>query len=93
MNDLLVRTDRGEVAATFRLSPFITDWETGRKSFVSCIADDFGDLLSPRPHDFSSAVPADLGEAWCKYRIFGGSEHGNPPTGLSPTDLSKRGRS
>ena len=73
MNDLLVRTDRGEVAATFRLSPFITDWETGRKSFVSCIADDFGDLLSPRPHDFSSAVPADLGEAWCKYRIFGGA--------------------
>ncbi|MCY4468092.1 MAG: hypothetical protein OXC08_05170 [Thiotrichales bacterium] len=73
MNDLLVRTDRGEVGATFRLSPFITDWEAGRLAFISCIADDFGDLLNPRPHDFSSAVPADLGEAWCKYRVFGGA--------------------
>ena len=73
MNDLLVSTDRGEVAATFRLNQFIANWEAGRISFISCIADDFGDLLSPRPHDFSSAVPADLGEAWCKYRIFGGA--------------------
>ena len=73
MKDLLVRTDRGEVSATFRLSRFITDWDAGRRSFVSCIADDFGDILSPRPNDFSAAAPADLGEAWCKYRVFGGA--------------------
>ena len=73
MKDLLVRTNRGEISASFHLSPFISDWEACRKAFISCIASDFHDLLSPRPDDFSTSVASDPAEAWCKYRIFGGT--------------------
>ena len=73
MNGLLVRTDGGNLSVTFGLSAFITDWEAARKTFVAGIAERFREPLNPRPGDFSVASPAELGEAWCKYRIFGGS--------------------
>ena len=73
MNGLLVRTDRGDLSLTFQLSAFITDWGAARKTFVACIADGYRELLSPRPGDFSAAFPNELGEAWCKYRMLGGS--------------------
>ena len=73
MNGLLVRRDRGNLSVTFDLSAFVTDWEAARKTFVAAIAERFREPLNPRPGDFSAASPAELGEAWCKYRIFGGS--------------------
>ena len=73
MNGLLVRTDRGNLSITFDLSAFIADWEEARKTFVAWIAERFRELLNPRPGDFTATSPAELGEAWCKYRIFGGS--------------------
>ena len=73
MTDLVVRTDRGDLSARFNLSAFVTDWEAARKTFIACIVDAFREPLNPRPEDFSTALPAELGEAWCKYRMFGGS--------------------
>ena len=73
MADLVVRSDRENRSATFNLNPFVTDWETARRTFVACIADAFREPLNPRPEDFSTASPTELGEAWCKYRMFGGS--------------------
>ena len=73
MTDLLVHTDREDLSARFNLSAFVTDWEAARKTFIACIADAFQEPLNPRPEDFSSAFTTELGEAWCKYRIFGGS--------------------
>ena len=73
MNGLLVRTDRGNLSVTFDLSAFVTDWEAARKTFVTAIAERFREPLNPRPGDFSAASPTELGEAWCKCRIFGGS--------------------
>ena len=73
MDSLLVRRDRGNLSVTFDLSAFVTDWEAMGKVFVAVIADRFREPLNPRPGDFSAASPTELGEAWCKYRIFGGS--------------------
>ena len=73
MTDLTVQTDREEMSAKFNLSPFVTDWEAARQTFIECIADAFREPLNPRPEDFSTASPTELGEAWCKYRMFGGS--------------------
>ena len=73
MKKLWVRTDRGDQSVTFHLSAFITDWEAARSVFMACIRDGFRDLASPRLSDFSAVSPAEPGEAWCRYRIFGGS--------------------
>ena len=73
MNGLLVRRDRGSLSVTFDLSAFVTDWEAAGKIFFAAIAERFREPLNPRPGDFSAASPTELGEAWCKYRIFGGS--------------------
>ena len=73
MNGLLVRRDRGNLSVTFDLSAFVTDWEAAEKIFFAAIAERFREPLNPRPGDFSAASPTELGEAWCKYRIFGGS--------------------
>lgn len=73
MKDLPVRLDRDHVSVTFHLIPFIVEWGRARQAFVSCIAREFGDRLAVRPQDFSAASSADLGETWCRYRIFGGS--------------------
>lgn len=71
--DLVLQTDREGLSARFSLSAFVTDWEVARKAFIACIADTFREPLNPQPEDFSTAFPTELGEAWCKYRIFGGS--------------------
>lgn len=73
MTDLVVQADREDLSAKFNLSPFITEWEVARQTFITCIADAFREPLNPRPEDFSAASPSELGEAWCKYRMFGGS--------------------
>ena len=73
MPELRVRTDRGDLSVTFNLGTFITDWKAARNTFMAHIRDRFRDLTSPHPSDFSAASSADLGEAWSKYRIFGGS--------------------
>ncbi len=73
MSGLVVRGDRGSLSVTFDLSPFITDWDRARKEFVAGVADNFRELLNPQPGDFSADPSAELGETWCKYRIFGGS--------------------
>ena len=73
MTDLVVQTDRENLSAKFNLTPFVTDWEAARRAFVTCIADAFREPLNPRPEDFSTASPTELGETWCKYRMFGGA--------------------
>ena len=74
MKILPVRLDRHQLLLTFHLEPFITEWEKARQAFVSFIAREFGDRLAVRPQDFTAASSsADLGEAWCKYRMFDGS--------------------
>ena len=73
MSGLVVRGDRGNLSVTFSLTTFITDWEGARTEFVAGIADTFRALLNPQPSDFSAHPSSELGEAWCKYRVFGGS--------------------
>ena len=73
MSGLVVRGDRGNLTVTFSLSAFIADWDWARKAFVAGIRECFRDLLNPGPGDFSGEPSSDLGEAWCKFRIFGGS--------------------
>ena len=73
MKTLWVRTDRGDQSVTFHLSAFIIDWEAARSAFMACIRDGFRDLTSPRLGDFSAVSPSEPGEAWSKYRMFGGS--------------------
>ena len=73
MSGLVVRGDRGNLSVTFNLSTFITDWEGTRKEFVAGIAEIFRELLNPEPGDFSAGPSSELGEIWCKYRVFGGS--------------------
>ena len=75
MTDLVVQTERENLSARFDLNPFVTDWETARRTFFACIADAFREPLNPRPEDFSTASTTELGEAWCKYRMFGGSSN------------------
>ena len=71
--DLVLKTDRENLSARFSLSAFVTDWEAARKAFIASIAETFREPLNPRPEDFSAAFPTELAEAWCKFRIFGGS--------------------
>ena len=73
MNGVVVRSDRGNLTVTFGLSAFITDWDWARKAFVAEISESFRDVLNPGPGDFSGEPSSDLGEAWCKFRIFGGT--------------------
>ena len=73
MSGLVVRGDRGNLSVTFNLSAFITDWDGAKKEFLEGIAENFRHLLNPQPGDFSSDPSTELGEAWCKYRVFGGS--------------------
>ena len=73
MPELRVRTDRGDLSVTFNLGTFITDWKAASNTFMAGIKEGFRDLTSPRPSDFSATSSADLGEAWSKYRVFGGS--------------------
>ena len=73
MPDLVLHTDRGDLSVRFNLSAFVTDWEPARRTFIASVADTFREPLNPRPEDFSTALPTELGEAWCKYRLFGGS--------------------
>ena len=73
MTGLVVRGDRGNLSVTFNLSAFITDWEGAKKEFPAGITENFRELLNPQPSDFSSHPSSELGEAWCKYRVFGGS--------------------
>ena len=73
MSGLVVRGDRGNLSVTFNLSAFITDWDGAKKEFPAGIADTFRELLNPQPNDFSAHPSSELGEAWCKYRVFGGS--------------------
>ena len=74
MKNLPVQLDRHQLLLTFHLEPFITEWEGAMQAFVSFIAREFGDRLAVRPQDFTAASSsADLGDAWCKYRMFDGS--------------------
>ena len=73
MTNLVVHADREDVSARFNLSAFVTDWDAARQTFIACIAKAFREPLNPRPEDFSTAFPTELGEAWCKYRVLGGS--------------------
>ena len=73
MSDLVVRGDRGNLSVTFNLSAFITNWEGAKTEFLAGIAENFRELLNPQPGDFSSNPSTELSEAWCKYRVFGGS--------------------
>ena len=69
-----MRVDRDEVSFTFQLSPFISDWERAKQTFVSCITRDFGDVLNRvLPRDFNSSLSSEPGEAWTTYRMYGGS--------------------
>ena len=74
MQPMPVRIDRDEVSFTFHLSPFISDWEGAKQTFVSCITRDFGDILRRAlPRDFNTSLSSEPGEARCTYRMYGGS--------------------
>ena len=74
MQPMPVRIDRDEVSFIFHLSPFISDWEGAKQTFVSCITRDFGDILMRvLPRDFSTSFSSEPGDAWCTYRMYGGS--------------------
>ena len=69
----LQRPQREDLSIRFTLAPFITEWVSMQANFITAIAQKFGDWLSVRPQDFSSNPSGNLGEAWCMYRIFGGT--------------------
>ena len=74
MQNVIVRIDRDEAFFTFHLSPFISNWEGAKQTFVSCITRDFGDvLMRVLPRDFSASLSSEPGDAWCTYRMYGGS--------------------
>lgn len=74
MQPMPVRVDRDEVSFTFHLTPFISDWEGAKQTFVYCIARDFGDvLMRVLPRDFSASLSSEPGDAWSAYRMYGGS--------------------
>lgn len=74
MQPVSVRIERDEASFTFHLSPFISDWEGAKQTFVSCITRDFGDILiRVLPRDFSASLSSEPGDAWCTYRMYGGS--------------------
>ena len=68
----LLTPDREDIFINFELNPFITEWELAQGRFMAAIVRDFADILTVRPQDFSSNPATHLGEAYCKYRIFGG---------------------
>ena len=72
MEVLLQNPERENLSVTFELSPFITGWPSAKERFITAISREFSGLLPVRPHDFSSSSTGELGEAYCKYRIFGG---------------------
>ena len=74
MQPMSVRADRDEASFTFHLTPFISDWERAKQTFVSCITRDFGDvLMRVLPRDFSASLFSEPGDAWSTYRMYGGS--------------------
>lgn len=74
MQPMPVRVDRDEVSCTFHLSPFISNWEGAKQTFVSCITRDFGGvLMRVLPRDFSASLSSEPGDARCTYRMYGGS--------------------
>jgi len=68
----LLKPFRDDLSIRFDLAPFITDWASTQAKFIAVIVREFGELLSVRPQDFHSSHSMELGELWCKYRIFGG---------------------
>ncbi len=64
--------EREDLSVTFELSPFITGWPSAEERFITAINREFSELLPVRPQDFSSSRAGELGESYCKYRIFGG---------------------
>ena len=64
---------REDLSVNFELSPFITDWTSVQTRFIAAIAREFSASFSVRALDFSSNPSPELGESWCKYRIFGGA--------------------
>ena len=64
---------REDLSISFELSPFITDWASAQMRFIAAIARELSGVLPVRAMDFSSNPSSELGESWCKYRIFGGA--------------------
>ena len=73
MNIHIQEPAREDLSVNFVLSPFITDWASAQTRFIAAIARELSDVLSVRAMDFSSNPSPELGESWCKYRIFGGA--------------------
>ena len=73
MNIHIQEPAREDLSVNFVLSPFITDWASAQTRFIAAIARELSDVLSVRAMDFSSNPSSELGESWCKYRIFGGA--------------------
>lgn len=74
MQPMPVRVDRDEASFAFHLSPFISEWEEAKQTFVSCITREFDDvLMRVLPRDFSASLSSDPGDAWYTYRMYGGS--------------------
>ena len=64
---------REDLSISFELSLFITDWTSVQTRFIAALAREFSSLFAVRALDFSSNPSPELGESWCKYRIFGGA--------------------
>ena len=73
MKNLLVRNQRTEISAAFRLSPMIAKWEAAKEVFISTISSEFADTLFVHPEDFSNSILTDPANCWCSYRIYGGA--------------------
>ena len=69
----ILKPTKEDLSIKFDLAPFITDWAGTQAKFIAVIAREFGEFLSVRPQDFHSNLSMELGESWCKYRIFGGT--------------------
>ena len=70
MNKIRVCVIRDEAYITFKLTPFVTEWDKVRQAFISGIVNHFDNMSLS---DISTSLSAELSDSWCKYRIFGGS--------------------
>ena len=73
MEVYLQKPEQKNISISFELDPFITEWASAQQRFITTITREFRELLPVRPQDFSSNPSNELGESYCKYRIFGGA--------------------
>lgn len=73
MKVLRVRNHHATINVSFRLSRFITDWQSAQSRFISGIADGFRAWHPVGPRNFSVTPAFALEDVRCRCQLFGGA--------------------